>query len=298
MLAPELSVQNQDIRTVFSRQEQPPSFDAFTSGETARQRLTGIHRYILEQILPQIYPDINVRPVLLMDVGVGDGAVTTFELAETARQLVNSDVRVMGFDRNEDIVAEANELFSPSGRIGFQVAKNFQLPIQGEAVFCFNVLRYYNGNDFDEIVGLLGQGVRENGILVVGNNDVNDPRVLTAFVFQKVRGRMQKQTVIFGSVERLDERFVDTLKGLPRADKDVMAFRRDLPAARMESLRGEVFSLDQGLKDRGYRVFPAYGLVVKTLNDLRRDITGSAPRPEMKIIRDVFPAQQSVQQGI
>ena len=197
-----------------------------------------------------------------------------------------------------NIVAEANELFSPSGRIGFQVAKNFQLPIQGEAVFCFNVLRYYNGNDFDEIVGLLGQGVRENGILVVGNNDVNDPRVLTAFVFQKVRGRMQKQTVIFGSVERLDERFVDTLKGLPRADKDVMAFRRDLPAARMESLRGEVFSLDQGLKDRGYRVFPAYGLVVKTLNDLRRDITGSAPRPEMKIIRDVFPAQQSVQQGI
>lgn len=222
-------------------------------------------------MLGQIFPHaVSLR---ILDVGVGDTAGTTFRMLELAEEAKGFSIEIVGIDRDENIVSEANEQALQRGldsKIHFLTTQNFRIPIKGNVVCCFNVLRYYYENDFQEMVNRLGNAVEENGILVIGNNDVNEFNSLIAFVFQKNQGKMQKKQVIFGRQERLNERFVATLKGFPQNDRSIRDFRADVPAARMEVQRGEVFSFEQALGSRGYIIKGQYGLVIMTLAELSK----------------------------
>ncbi|MFA7652574.1 MAG: GNAT family N-acetyltransferase, partial [Candidatus Omnitrophota bacterium] len=266
----ELYFENEFIGGVLREASSSP---AVWSMETAAGRLRILDNYLLESLIPGM--GLNYRKKLVIaDIGCGRGATTSIELNSYAKKIYNSvRVEVIALDSNKDAFEDV--LCSDFEGISFREAdfrSKYYSGLKVDIVRCINVIRWLNPYDFIENIAALARPLTEGGILIVGNNDIDDYRILMAFVYQKKNSGLLKRQILFGFVgERLDERFLEVIKGFPQGDGDILSFRKDIPEARSDFKNGYVFSFERGLGQLGYGIVnkDGYRLTVKDFNPPR-----------------------------
>jgi SAM-dependent methyltransferase len=130
------------------------------------------HIKVDEFILNNPYIDIKEGKHVIVDLGVGLPPITTLELAEKMHA-VNKEVRIIGIDNRFDIEEKYGSNYGNLyGNVSFYEA-GFDFPIYNVSIIrCFNVLAYYNDNEQEQAIQIMGERLKEDGILIIGNNSV------------------------------------------------------------------------------------------------------------------------------
>jgi hypothetical protein len=135
-----------------------------TRGTTARHRLRRVDRWLTaghRQLLRR-------SDLLIVDLGFGDAAVTTIELAHRVRR-VNPAARVVGLDISADRVAAAMthaERGLEFGVGGFELAGH-----RPHLVRAFNVLRQYDASDVPAAWRCMQERLAPGGLVLDGTCD-------------------------------------------------------------------------------------------------------------------------------
>ena len=115
------------------------------------------------------YGHLLRRPdLLIVDLGFGDGPVTTIELAHRVRR-VNPAARVVGLDISADRVAAAVAHSEPGlefGVGGFELAGH-----RPHLVRAFNVLRQYDANEVPDAWRCMQERLAPGGLVLDGTCD-------------------------------------------------------------------------------------------------------------------------------
>ncbi|MDD5662034.1 MAG: 50S ribosomal protein L11 methyltransferase [Candidatus Omnitrophica bacterium] len=296
----ELYFENEFIGGVLREASSSPAVGLM---DTAAGRLRILDNYLFERLIRE--PGLDYKKELLIaDVGCGKGAVTSIELSDYAKRAGNSPkVTVIALDSSQEAFENINMLDSEG--VIFQEAdfrSKYYSGLRVDIVRCINVIRWLNPCDFIENIAALAGPLTEGGILIVGNNDIDDYRILMAFVYQKKNSGLLKRQILFGFVgERLDERFLEVIKGFPQGDKDILSFRKDIPEARSDFKNGYVFSFERGLGQLGYGIVnkDGYRLTVKNFNPPRIGAipvlnTSSSPARKATTVNQLFNQRQMV----
>lgn len=149
--------------------------DKITRGKTHQGRLSGLDEVLI--FLGHEALCLDPSP-LIVDVGFGAQAVTTYELWASVRARYPS-ARVLGLEVDPERVALAREQFQSNEHPGLRFELGgFDSPISDACVVrAMNVLRQYSAAEVEPAHRAWGGWLRPGGVLIEGSADAQGDRL-------------------------------------------------------------------------------------------------------------------------
>ena len=174
-----------------------PVPDRAVRARTRAGRLAALDAWVVRDEQKPLAPALSPwgEGAMAIDVGFGDSATTTLELARAVRA-VNPDLRIVGVDRDASRVASAQTSVEPG--VSFVAGGFAELAALGPAclVRAVNVLRAYREDEVPAIHELLGAPLIEGGLVVEGSSDV-DGAVTVVHLLRKTAGALVREALLF-----------------------------------------------------------------------------------------------------
>ena len=164
-----------------------------TRGKTQPERLALLDRYV---ILRE-WPLLEQRGGVVVDVGFGEHAYTTAEMARRFRQL-NPDLDIVGVEADAHRVERARDAYPDINFVtgGFPLSASVDEPVR--LVRAMNVLReYHPSNALDAYADWAGP-LTVGGLLVAGSSDKFGD-TMTALLMRKGDERVVRESLLFFS---------------------------------------------------------------------------------------------------
>jgi len=138
-----------------------------TRGTTAPNRLRRIDRWLIHTECSRLRKEVDP---IVVDLGYGAAAVTSFELRQRLAQHVRPDIRVVGIEIDRQRVAAAQPL--KDATLDF-VHGGFEIPIPGNiaVVRALNVLRQYDESEVLSAWNVMASRLCVDGLLIDGTCD-------------------------------------------------------------------------------------------------------------------------------
>jgi len=160
-----------------------PVVSTATYDITGLGRLAAVHEKLIE-ILKQRRPDMGKdHPIMIVDVGPGKDAVTTFDLVKMLDQQGFKNVIIYGVDNNPKVVSEAKDkliktTIPPDFTVEFKEG-TFDLEKLGlnniDVVITANVLFYYSPSAQTYNIGLAKKALKgDGGVLITAEDRSGD----------------------------------------------------------------------------------------------------------------------------
>lgn len=157
-----------------------------TRGRTSQGRLRALDRYIL------VRESALLEDGLFVDVGFGEGAVTTID---SATAFARGSLQIVGLDTDETRVEAARRSFEHAR---FEVGGFEEIPRGASIIRVMNVLRAYPAELLGSAHASIGSALRDGGLAIDGTSDPEGD-VLSAHLFRKRGDLLVREALLFHS---------------------------------------------------------------------------------------------------